>query len=177
MKLDLLKIEKHSEMIKTKIVSENQILSSFFRSHVMDVFTSKQIEMVDFTDSEARRVEINAFVEEATHSFIKELLPPGSIQPYSKAVLANAAFFRGFWKTKFDKTEWKHFNCESSKSVEMMHVRGHFRYGSLHVHLFANSFEIVTFLCLRLEKILRILISILPFLILAKIAILIEKTV
>lgn len=114
---------------------------SFFRSHITDVFTSKQIETVDFSEPEARRAEINAFVQEVTQNYINDLLPPGSIQPYSKAILANAAFFKGFWKTKFDKTEVKHFNSESSIPVEMMHVRGHFRHGLLHCSfVFANSF-------------------------------------
>lgn len=114
-----------------------------FRSHITDVFTSKQIETVDFTDPEARRAEINAFIQEATQNYIKDLLPLGSIQAYSKAVLANAAFFRGFWKTKFDKTELKHFNGESSIPVEMMHVRGHFRYGLLHDIFYAVLFSLL----------------------------------
>lgn len=95
------------------------------------MFTSKQLEVVDFSEPEARRTEINAFVENVTKQYIKELLPPGSIQSSTNAVLANAAFFKGFWKTKFDKTEMKHFNGESSTPVEMMHVHGKFNVGVL----------------------------------------------
>ena len=66
----------------------------------MEMFT-KSVEKVDFSDAEARRQEINALVEEVTRNHIKDLLPERSITPDTASVLANAAFFKGLWKTKF----------------------------------------------------------------------------
>lgn len=93
---------------------------------------TESVEKVDFSDAEQRREEINAFVEEVTQSHIKDLLAPGSISPATKLVLTNAAFFKGFWATKFDKkdTETKTFNGATKGGVEMMHVKGSFNYGS-----------------------------------------------
>lgn len=92
---------------------------------------SKSIEKVDFSDVEKRREEINAFVEEVTQNHIKELLPPGSISAATNLILTNAAFFKGFWATKFNKqqTKTKTFNGLTKSNVEMMSVRGNFKYG------------------------------------------------
>lgn len=123
-------IENHfSELISFK----TSIFRHFFSTRITDLFT-KSIEKVDFSDAEQRRDEINAFVEEVTQSHIKELLPPGSISPGTNLVLTNAAFFKGFWATKFDKkhTAAKTFNGITKADVEMMHVKGKFNYGAIH---------------------------------------------
>lgn len=108
----------------------NKIL--FFRSHITEVFTNNQIEKVDFSEPENRRAEINAFVEEVTNGFIKDLLPAGSISPSTNVILANAAFFKGLWVTQFDKaeTKTKTFKGFYEEKIEMMHVKNNFKYGS-----------------------------------------------
>lgn len=110
-----------------KIYVTNQVE---LNTRITDLFT-ESVEKVDFSDAEQRREEINAFVEQVTQSHIKDLLAPGSISPATKLVLTNAAFFKGFWATKFDKkdTETKTFNGATKGGVEMMHVKGNFNYG------------------------------------------------
>lgn len=99
----------------------------------MDVFTSKQIEMVDFSNAEARRSEINAFVEDVTQNYVKDLLPRGSVNARSEVILVNAAFFKGMWLKQFKKAETHKavFNDENKSQIDMMHVRGSFKYGEM----------------------------------------------
>lgn len=62
------------------------------------------IEVLDFVfKPEEARSHINKFVLETTKGIIKEFLPPNYITPRTVAVLVNAAFFKGDWKTKFNK--------------------------------------------------------------------------
>ncbi|RCV39680.1 hypothetical protein SETIT_8G243200v2 [Setaria italica] len=48
------------------------------------------------------RLQINQWVASATAGRIKDLLPPGSIDSGTPAVLANALYFKGAWERKFD---------------------------------------------------------------------------
>jgi serine protease inhibitor len=92
------------------------------------------IETLDFaTEPEESRDQINKFVEEVTKENIKNLLPPGSIGTDTNVVLANAAFFKGNWASKFDveDTQKKIFYEHSRMPVyvDMMRQRGYFNYG------------------------------------------------
>lgn len=92
------------------------------------------IELLDFASQpEEARSQINKFVEDATKDNIKDLIPPGSIGTDTNVVLANAAFFKGNWASKFDKedTEKKIFYEHSRMPVyvDMMRQRGNFNYG------------------------------------------------
>ena len=61
------------------------------------------MEEVDFLgDSEGARVHINDWVADQTEDRILDLLPPGSIQPITRLVLANAIYFQGDWAHAFD---------------------------------------------------------------------------
>lgn len=94
----------------------------------------ENIEELDFAvEPEKCRNQINRFVEKVTQNHIKDLLPSGSINRDTKVVLANAAFFKGNWHSKFDKkaTQKKIF-YEHSRApvlVDMMKQRGYFNYG------------------------------------------------
>lgn len=114
---------------------------SLLRPYITELFTNS-IKKVDFTDAETRRQEINAWVEEVTQNHIKDLLPMNSILPSTKAVLTNAAFFKGLWATKFDKhnTQTKTFNCATPADVEMMTVKSKFTYG-LYLMKLSKSFR------------------------------------
>ena len=98
----------------------------------MELFTTS-IEKVDFSNPEARRQEINAWVEEVTRNHIKDLIPAGSIRQGTQFVLANAAYFKGLWLNKFDKqnTKVETFNGATPADVEMMSLQGKFNYGAL----------------------------------------------
>src|SRR6185369_1783180 len=51
---------------------------------------------------EDARLQINQWIESATNGRIKDLLPPGSTERDTPAVLANALYFKGAWERKFD---------------------------------------------------------------------------
>lgn len=51
--------------------------------------------------------EINDFVNESTRGNIPTLLSPGDITSETNVVLANAAYFKGSWGSKFDKEDTK----------------------------------------------------------------------
>jgi serpin B len=56
-------------------------------------------------DADGARQTINAWVEEQTRNKIKDLLPPGSVDEWTRLVLTNAIYFRGDWQWPFD-SEW-----------------------------------------------------------------------
>ncbi len=59
---------------------------------------------VDFAkDTEGARKAINAWVEKETKDRIKDLVPPGALQPLTRLVLANAIYFKGTWESPFEK--------------------------------------------------------------------------
>ena len=51
---------------------------------------------------EASRQTINSWVEDQTNNKIKDLLPPGSINPITRLVITNAVYFKGTWQKQFD---------------------------------------------------------------------------
>ena len=61
---------------------------------------------LDFiNDSEGSRETINRWVEEQTEDKIRDLLPPGSIDPLTRLVITNAIYFKGTWVEEFDANE------------------------------------------------------------------------
>lgn len=88
------------------------------------------IEKVDFSQSEARRAEINAWVEKITRSNIKDLIPFNAITPSTDLVVANAAFFKGIWAKKFDKADTRTELFNGVFNVEMMSIDTELYYGS-----------------------------------------------
>ncbi|MEO0185961.1 MAG: serpin family protein [candidate division WOR-3 bacterium] len=60
---------------------------------------------VDFIGAtEQTRQTINKWVEEKTNDKIKDLFPPGSLNPNSRLVITNAIYFKGKWVKQFDKS-------------------------------------------------------------------------
>lgn len=98
---------------------------------------SENLEKLNFAkDAEGSRVKINNFVDDVTKGNIKDLLVPGSLTESTKLVLANAAYFKGQWASKFDPraTQKQIFYESGSKQtfVDMMQKTGHYNYGRLH---------------------------------------------
>jgi len=91
------------------------------------------VNQVDFkTGAEAARGEINRWVEQQTKDKIKDLLPPGSLSPATRLVLANAIYFKGLWAKPYAKTETstQPFHLSSSQEVQvpLMHHFDEVRY-------------------------------------------------
>jgi serpin B len=81
---------------------------------------------LDFArDSEAARLAINDWVAQRTNERIDELLPEGSIDDLTRAVLVNAIFFKANWQFPFDSdlTDGAPFHLldGSTTDVQLMH--------------------------------------------------------
>ena len=92
-------------------------------------------ENLDFvTYPEESRQTINSWVEEKTNDKIKDLLPQGSINDMTRAVITNAVYFLGNWTVQFDEklTKEDDFKISEQQTVKvpMMNVEQHFNYGS-----------------------------------------------
>ena len=94
---------------------------------------------VDFVkETEKSRQTINSFIEEQTNDKIKELIPPGILDPYTRLVLTNAIYFKGTWEWEFDKgdTREQDFKITPSNVVKtptmyMKPERARFNYADL----------------------------------------------
>ena len=81
---------------------------------------------VDFaSQSEAVRLEINAWVEKNTAGLIKDLVPPGGLSSETKMALVNAVYFKGLWSRSFDPalTQERSFHTESGSVVKVPTMR------------------------------------------------------
>jgi serine protease inhibitor len=103
---------------------------------VSKFYGSGALRSADFKGaSEVERVRINAWVEEITRDRITNLLPPGSLNQYTRLVLANAIYFKGQWVKPFDKekTQNEDFTLVSGQTVKvsmMKETMKHTRYGA-----------------------------------------------
>jgi serine protease inhibitor len=93
-----------------------QIAREFYRANVTNL---------DFTNApEASRITINQWVEDQTEDKIRDLIPPGVIDPLTRLVITNAIYFHGTWQKEFDKnlTHGADFNTTPAVTVhvEMM---------------------------------------------------------
>ncbi|CAI5780098.1 Hypothetical predicted protein [Podarcis lilfordi] len=90
-----------------------------------------ELQKVDFeTKTEEARNQINTWVEKQTNGKITDLMASGSIDTTTILVLANAIYFKGNWKSQFDKKLTKEapfwINENQSKNVPMMNKEGEF---------------------------------------------------
>ncbi len=62
------------------------------------------LRQLDFiNETEQSRQIINSWVEEKTKHNIKDLIPQGGVTEETRLALTNAIYFKGEWKTKFEK--------------------------------------------------------------------------
>ncbi|EDL91757.1 serine (or cysteine) proteinase inhibitor, clade B, member 2 [Rattus norvegicus] len=91
-------------------------------------YYSTEPEAVDFLEcaNEARK-KINSWVKTQTKGEIPNLLPEGSVDEDTKMVLVNTIYFKGRWKTPFQKRLNGLYpfrvNLNESKPVQMMYLR------------------------------------------------------
>jgi len=82
--------------------------------------------VLDFVaETEKSQKTINAFIEEQTNNKIKDLIPPGYIDEYTRLVLTNAIYFKGYWKTAFNEslTGEDDFWIAPNRSVKVQMMR------------------------------------------------------
>jgi len=77
---------------------------------------------LDFINTpEDSRVTINEWVEDRTEGKITELLPKGSVDPFTRLVITNALYFNGSWAMQFnpDETSEKDFTIAPDEKVRV----------------------------------------------------------
>lgn len=92
---------------------------------------TKQLDFKQMPDESLK--EINDFVKLATKDNIPQLLSPGDVSTDTKIVLANAAYFKGSWASKFDADDTRreifYSKPDEMHFVEMMSKNGSFNHG------------------------------------------------
>ncbi len=64
---------------------------------------------------------INTWVEDKTRSKIKEIIQPGILDALTRLVLVNAIYFKGKWKSQFDRKHTSALVLKISHHLE--HIR------------------------------------------------------
>ena len=104
-----------------------------FEQDFLDILAANYgagMNALDFArDWEAARAAINAWVAERTRDRIEELLPDGSIDDATRAVLVNAIFFKANWQFPFDpeRTRTARFNLLDGSTVDVPLMQGSIR--------------------------------------------------
>lgn len=98
---------------------------------VTDYFKGISKELNFESDPDGSRNTINDWISEQTKEKISDLLPSGSITPLTRLVLANAIYFKGTWKAKFDPKLTKpnstfHTLSKGDVKVSMMERKGRY---------------------------------------------------
>lgn len=101
---------------------------------------------------EGARQHINNWVSEITKHNIKQLIPEDGVSEATKLVLANAAYFKGSWASKFpaERTKKEPFFVSETRQTltYFMKQKGQFHYSEFYVgvssdmyyHLFKRFF-------------------------------------
>ena len=98
---------------------------------MLDLF-STELEKTDFrADPNAARIRINDWVSNTTKGQIKDLIPTDGVDASTDLVLANAVYFKGLWKSRFDKANSKRdiFYGARNSLVTFMRQKGTFNHG------------------------------------------------
>lgn len=100
-------------------------------------------QVLDFrANPEASRVAINTWVDDQTRQKIKNLIPPGEVDPDTRLVLVNALYLKAHWYTPFSKasTQPRAFypTPGTSRDVPTMQQKGVFG------HAVDDGFTLVT---------------------------------
>ncbi|KAM9408384.1 antithrombin-III [Pholidichthys leucotaenia] len=123
----------------TELVSANRLFGdksfSFNETYqnISEMVYGAKLLPLDFRkDPEKARHNINMWIANMTESRIQDTLPPGSIDSTTILVLVNTIYFKGQWKSKFDKDLvflWDfHVSATQTCPVYMMYQEAKFRY-------------------------------------------------
>lgn len=104
---------------------------------ISDIIVDETVHL-DFAQKPSESLkEINDFVSMATKGNIPQLLSPADITANTKIVLANAAYFKGAWASKFDAKDTKreifYSKPDEMHFVEMMSKNGSFNHGEFEI--------------------------------------------
>lgn len=136
------RLEKYFQKMRALNGSSSYELSSANRLFVspeqqirecMQILFKEEVESLDFAgDPEAAARRINDWVAEITKNNIKDLIQPGRLGAETQLVLANAAYFKGLWKSRFfaknSVREVFYINSTNIQHVTMMRQNGTFNH-------------------------------------------------
>jgi len=97
--------------------------------NVIRTYYDGEVTNLDYiTETEKSRQTINSWVEDKTKDKIKDLIPPGVLDPLTRLVLTNAIYFKGVWVKQFNEndTQEQDFLVSPEKTVRvpMMSLTG-----------------------------------------------------
>ncbi|CAH2992098.1 unnamed protein product [Chilo suppressalis] len=131
--LDAFKANEGTELdFANKIyVAEKYNLSESFQQDISTVFNG-EAESINFDKPYQAAATVNQWVSDKTKEKITNLVAPDMFDSMTRLLLANAVFFKGIWKTKFDsnKTQPMAFYVNANKTiqVEMMQLKTKMNY-------------------------------------------------
>ncbi|XP_016968497.1 serine protease inhibitor 42Dd-like isoform X2 [Drosophila biarmipes] len=100
----------------------NKLLKKSFRA---------EVEAIDLTDRSKAAWTISDWVLDQTLDSVKGTITPGDLRSGESAILVNAAFIKGYWKTRFEKRSTKlttfHVSAAQKGLVHMMSCVGRFK--------------------------------------------------
>nr|ATD87113.1 serpin 6 [Antheraea pernyi] len=134
------KVDKRSRTVNNNSDSyEFNSANKLFVANELEVrqcmlnFFGEELESLNFRENPgAARDYINGWVSRITKNHINDLIPPDGISQATKLVLANAAYFKGVWSSKFpvERTKKEIFYVSESHQTFTTFIKqkGTFRY-------------------------------------------------
>jgi serpin B len=113
-------------------VQEDYRLRKDYMKIVHDHYKSKSEEMDFISAPDVSRNIINQWVSDATNDRIRDLIPPGVIDAFTRLILTNAVYFNAEWQQAFNpemtqKDDFYPLIGEAFKT-DMMYKRHHFHH-------------------------------------------------
>ncbi|RLE37994.1 serpin family protein [Candidatus Woesearchaeota archaeon] len=94
--------------------------------NTIDTYYGGKVTRLDYArEAEKSRQIINSWVEDKTEDKIKDLIPPGILNPDTVLVLTNAIYFKGTWVLQFDPkdTRDEDFTTSAGQTVKVPMMR------------------------------------------------------
>jgi serine protease inhibitor len=77
---------------------------------------------VDFKNNfERARLQINDWAEQQTNNRIRDVIPPGALDAYTRLVITNAVYFKGSWLEPFPDRQTRDTPFLGGGTVKLMH--------------------------------------------------------
>ncbi|GCB82574.1 hypothetical protein scyTo_0022027, partial [Scyliorhinus torazame] len=128
------KANKSSELVSANRLfgDKSLIYNETFQNISEAVYRAKLIPVNFKEKTKLARKIINSWVANKTEGLIRDVIPPDAITPYTALVIVNAIYFKGLWKSMFEKemTVKREFERapDNHCQVPMMQQQGSFRF-------------------------------------------------
>ncbi len=108
-------------------VQQDYTLLEDYKTKAEKYYGGKAANLDFKQETEKSRQTINSFIQEQTNDKIKDLIPSGILNAYTRLVLTNAIYFKGTWVKQFDKSDTRDqdFKITPSTTVKtpMMYMK------------------------------------------------------